>query len=373
MAIKHAKLSASGSSRWLNCPGSVAAEAELPEQGSSPFAQEGTAAHELADICLKTGASPDSFIGQMVEGVEVDGAMADHVAGYVSFVLSHGGDHFYEQRVDFSPWVPEGFGTSDAIAINGQDVHIIDLKYGKGVVVDATENSQAMLYALGVVNDFGWMLPDSPVFHLHIYQPRVSNFSSWSVTLADLLKWGEWVKLQADTATGPDAERNPGEKQCRWCRAAGRCQTLLKYTERLISAEFEDLDHLDDPHTLTPANVADVLSHKKLITGWLDAVEAYALELANDSRLPGYKLVAGRSLRQWARDLDPIVIEQALGEQAYEKKLVSVAKAEKMLGKQHFAEQLAALVVKPDGKATLVPNSDPRRALGDVADCFEII
>lgn len=369
--MPHAKLSASGSSRWLNCPGSVAAESEFKDTGSI-FAQEGTAAHELADRCLNGQLSPDSFIGEVIEGVEVDAEMAEYVQGYVSFVKSFSGDHFYEQRVDFSPWVPEGFGTSDAIVLSGKTINIVDLKTGKGVAVDAENNSQGMLYGLGVYNDFGYLLDEVETIVIHIYQPRINNFSEWEISLKDLLKWGEWVKLQADLALSKEAERVAGEKQCQWCKAKATCKTLADYTQMIITAEFDNLDDMESPDKLSSDKIKLALENKSLITGWLDAVEKHVTGILLDGgKFDGFKMVEGRSVRRWS---DEAQAEQTLlglkdESDIYTKKLLSPAQAEKLLGKDK--KLLADIIEKPSGKPTLAKESDKRPAIKNIDDMFE--
>ncbi|MGL4516785.1 MAG: DUF2800 domain-containing protein [Shewanella sp.] len=371
----HAKLSASGSARWLNCPGSVAAESGRPDSRSGAAA-EGTAAHELADLCLRNDYSADHYLDRTIEGYVVTPEMVDHVQGYIDYVrdLARGGQLLPEQRVDFSPWVIDGFGTSDAIIFAGTVCHIVDLKYGKGVPVAADNNSQAMLYALGVYNDFGMLFDEVEAFELHIYQPRIGNFSRWRVTLTDLLKWGEWVRLRVDMTTDPDAERVPGDKQCTFCKAKGDCPALLAYTERLIMAEFDDLDDLPDPHRLTRQQLTAVLTGKKLIESWLSAVEASVYERMTEGgeSFDGLKIVAGRSSRSW-RD-EAMAAEMLLTlrdeQEVYSRKLISPAQAEKLLGRKVAAE-LADHIVKSDGKPVMVPATDPRKSINDCAECFD--
>ena len=368
----HAKLSASGSARWLNCPGSVEAEKDFKDTGSS-FAQEGTAAHELADLCLTSGDSPEKYIGQQIESVEVNADMAEYIAGYISYVKSFEGEHFYESRVDFSPWVPEGFGTSDAIVIQTKVVHIIDLKYGKGVSVDAENNSQGMLYALGVYNDYGYLFDDVSEFVIHIYQPRTNNFSVWTISVDDLLKWGEWVKLQADLALTKDADRSPGDKQCQWCKAKATCPALSKYTQDIIMCEFDDLEDLDNPDKLTKPQLRLALENKKLIVGWLDAVEKHVSGILFDGgTFEGFKLVEGRSLRKWGDEDSAATAMLTLKkeEEVYKKSLISAAQAEKLLGKKNYS-LISDFIIKPDGKPTLAPESDKRPSITNVIDMFE--
>jgi hypothetical protein len=368
----HAKLSASGSHRWLNCSGSVQAESEYPESNTS-FAQEGTAAHELADKCLRSGDNSDQYLGVVIEGVTVDADMVEHVQGYLDFVRSFDGELFPEQRVDFSPWVHDGFGTSDAIVITSNKVHIIDLKYGQGVIVDAENNTQGMLYALGVYNDYGYLLDDQDSFVIHIYQPRANNFSEWEISLKDLLKWGEWVKLRADEALEKDAPRTPGDKQCMFCKAKASCPALLKFTQEIIIAEFDDLDDLQDPNKLSNAQIKKVLEGKKLIESWLSAVESSVFaKLMNGEKFKGFKLVEGRSLRQWANESAAQVALLSLRDEneVFTKKLISPAQAEKLLGKKE-AKQIQDLIIKPQGKPTLTTEDDKRPEFGNVENLFD--
>lgn len=365
--IAHAKLSASGSARWLNCPGSVKAESEFKDLGSS-FAQEGTAAHELADLCLKNNHDPQSYYLNTIESVVVEQEMIDNIQGYISFVKSFSGEHFYEQRVDFSTWVPEGFGTSDAIVIQKDTVHVIDLKYGRGVPVDAENNTQGMLYALGVYNDFEFMLDSADKFVIHIYQPRIGNFSEWEISLKDLLKWGEWVKLQADLALSKDAERTPGDKQCQWCKAKATCKSLADYTKKIILSDFDDLDNIESPDKLNDKQIRLALENKNLIIGWLDAVEKHVTGVLLDGgKFDGFKMVEGRSVRKWQdeSEAEKVMLSLRSENEIYTKKLLSPTQAEKLLGKKD-KDKIKDIVIKPSGKPTLVKESDKRKSIDDL-------
>ena len=300
----HAKLSASGSARWLNCTGSVKAEnAVTLAERSNPAAEYGTCAHELADIILSTGDNIENYLGEKLQdapNVPVDQEMIEHVQSYVEFVQSFGGDQFYEVRLDYSHLVPEGFGTSDAIAIVDNVLHVIDLKMGKGVIVDAENNSQGMLYALGAVEEYGYLYDFDKVV-IHIYQPRVHNFSSWEISIDDLLKFGQYVSEQASEALSDNAPRTVGNKQCQWCKAKANCPALKQHTEKVISAEFDDLEELPLVDTLDNKTLATILDNKKLIESWLKAIEDHISDtLHSGGTFDGYKLVAGRSLRKWA-------------------------------------------------------------------------
>ncbi|AQN32314.1 hypothetical protein [Pseudoalteromonas phage PHS21] len=372
--MKHAKLSASGSARWLNCAGSVAAEDGFPNSSSSA-AQWGSASHEIADRCLRNDLSADSFLGQVVEGVEVDNEMVECTQSYIDYVRSFDGELLPEQQVDFSPWVQDGFGTSDAIIISDDAVRIIDLKTGKGVPVDAENNSQGMLYALGVYNDFGYLLDGQDTFIVDIYQPRIGNFSQFEISLKDLLKWGEWVKMRAELALSKDAERTPGEKQCQWCKAKGDCKALMDYTQKIIAAEFDDLDALENPNSLSNEQKRLVIENRPLIESWLKSVEQSVFDtlLAGD-KFTGFKIVEGRSNRKWSdeKKAQEVLLSVKSEDEVFTKKMISAPQAEKLLGKKH-KDLITDLIIKPEGKPTLAPESDKRPALGDVADLFQEI
>lgn len=367
----HAKLSASGSSRWLACPGSVKAEQGLKER-SSPSSYEGTCAHELGELVLINGGSCFDWVGKnLIENNEhtVDQEMAEYVQQYVDYVKSFDGEHAYEQRVDFSDWVPEGFGTSDAIVLQGDTLHVIDLKYGKGVQVYAENNPQGLLYALGAYSDYA-MICNIKNIIIHIVQPRLDHIDDWRITLDDLLKWGEWASQRAEMCLDPDAPRIPGDSQCLFCKAKATCPALYEQTKSTILSDFEEIDS-PSPETLTDRQLKAAMDAKKLILSWLDAVEQHVKERVETDGFPGYKLVAGRSLRKWGDDEKAEqVLSNLLGENAYTQKLISPTQAEKALGKKR-ANEVADLIIKPEGKPTLVPESDKRPSITTSEKDFE--
>ena len=373
MTLKHAKLSASGSSRWLNCTGSVKAESTLPNTTSS-FAIEGTTAHALADLCLNdTQLTPEQFIGQHIEGYAVDDEMIDNVAAYVAYVKSFSGHHFYEQRVNFSEWIPDGFGTSDAIVIDTKTntVHVIDLKYGKGLAVDAENNSQGMLYALGVLSEYSFIY-DIDTVVIHIYQPRIKNYSSWSITTNELLKWAEWAKQRAEEALQDDAPRTPSDKACQWCKAKATCKALLDHTHKIIMHDFDELDDIK-PDSLTDKELKVIQDNAKLIKSWLDAVESHIFDMLNRGQsFDGYKLVEGRSTRSWISEDETakVLSEKLSADELFTQKLISPAQAEKLLKTQKSL--LDGLVNKSEGKPTLVPSCDKRPSLNNT-NMFDVL
>lgn len=360
----HAKLSASGSHRWLACPGSVEAESKVPQGKSSPAAQEGTCAHELADLVLSEGGNCFDWEGkQLIENnaYTVEREMCEYVQQYVDYVKSFSGVHHYEQRVDFSDWVSEGFGTSDAIIIDGDTIRVIDLKYGKGIRVDSENNPQGLLYALGAYSEHSLVSKFKRAI-ICIHQPRLDHVSEWEISIPDLLKWGAWVSERAELALQKNAERVPGDEQCQWCAVKAVCPELKRYTERIIMSDFEELD-VPNVDTLTDEQIRAALDSKKLIVGWLSAIEEYVSERVKTTGFEGYKLVAGRSLRRWSDEaIAADALSELVGDDAYEKKLLSPAKAEKLLGKEK-AKKIADLVIKPEGAPTLAPESDKRPSI----------
>jgi hypothetical protein len=364
----HARLSASGADRWMLCPGSVAATA-THQNTSSAFAAEGTAAHELAEHCLQTRTDASSHIDKTFGGIEVDPLMAEAVQEYLNYVNQFSGHHFYEVRLDLSAWVPDGFGTADAVVIDGDTIRVIDLKFGKGIEVDAPDNRQLMLYALGALDAFG-DLAELTTVTLAIIQPRRDHISEHALTVQELLAFGDDVKRAALLALQPDAPRQPGDKQCQWCTAKATCPALLRHAEAVLLSQFDDFAP-PPVDTLTNTQLAAALSAKRLITGWLDAVEQLIVgQLLDGQSVPGYKLVAGRSLRQW---VDESQAETALAElvpadKLYTRKLISVAQAEKLLKRAKLPQDL---VTKPEGKPTLAPADDPRPELGATINDFD--
>jgi len=357
--MSHAKLSPSSASRWLNCPGSIKASEGI-EDKSSPYAQEGILAHEIAEACLRNQTDPMEYkVTAMGEG------MAEHIAVYVDYVNTINGYHSYEQKVDFSHLVPDGFGTVDALIIDGNTIHVVDLKYGKGVQVFAEDNPQLMLYAIGAYSEVE-MLYDVQKVVLHVVQPRLDHIDVWETTPEALLKWGAWVQERANLALSDDAPFAPGEDQCRFCLVQATCQALYDYSVEILGQEFKDLSD-NNPGQLSEAKIREVLENAELIRGWLNAVEDHVFNLLNEGGdFKGFKLVEGRSLRKWKDENEAVkLLEQELGDQAYEKKILSPAKAEKALGKKKTI--LKDLIIKPAGKPTLAPDNDKRPAIQQAA------
>ena len=360
MPSEHAKLSASGASRWIGCPGSVGLEEKLTtgmQSSSSPFAMEGTCAHELADICLKTGDKPQKYIGKFLSDeptIQVTAEMAEYVETYVNFCLELGGSLMPEQRVNFSRWVKGGFGTSDCIILKDDEMIIVDLKYGKGVRVDAPGNPQGRLYALGAYDEYSFIFDNIKTITSIIHQPRLDHISSETLSVDDLLNWADEVVVPAaKLALSNNAPFNPSEKACKWCKAQGSCKAQYEFACDLLGSEFDNLD-LKDADKLQLDDVAKVLPHITVIKKWFEALENRAKHsLEGGEEVKGYKLVEGRATRKWCDEEKAINL---LGVNAFEKKLLSPSKAEKITGKQ----ALKGLVYKPQGKPTLAKENDKR-------------
>lgn len=365
----HAKLSASGSSRWLNCPGSVQAESTYKyEDRGSIHAQEGTVAHELAERCLNSPKlKPTDFLNVSINDslIKVNQDMCDAVQIYIDEINLHSGIKFIEKRVDFSDYAPEGFGTADCIIIDppNKKMFVIDLKYGKGIRVDAIGNTQMRLYALGALADYG-MIYDIDDIEMIIVQPRLDHIESDTCTVDELYKFGEWVKQQAELALSDNAPRVPGEKQCEWCKHKAVCPELLNLTQKTLMSEFDDCDPTP-VNKLTDAQLRTVLDNMKLINSWLSAVEDYVKSRLEDGdEFEGYKIVEGRSSREWVNEEEVVIQLSDLysEDELFERKFLSVAKAEKLLGKSN-AHMIKDMVVKKAGKPTLVPESDKRLSI----------
>jgi hypothetical protein len=372
MSIAHSRFGASGAHRWIECPASISMEADYPDQDSI-YAAEGTLAHEVAEACLRSGRDSASLAGAWVvdgEHLEISEEMGDYVQVYLDYVRALPGHLYIEQRVDYSHVVPEGFGTADALVYDDETrtLYVVDLKYGMGVRVDAEENPQGMLYAIGAISHLSW-LGDVKRVVIVIVQPRLDHISEWETTTGHLEVFGVGAARAALDALSPTPTFNPGEKQCRFCKASGNCQAQADYNLATARAEFaEDEDELQPVHTLDGARLAWVLDRLKALQDWTKAVESRATSVIDaGGEIPGYKLVEGRSLRQWSDERDAETALQAeLGDEAFTRKIISPAQAEKALGTKH--PLIAEWVVKPPGKPTLVPESDKRPAIRSSAE-----
>ncbi len=349
----HALLSASSAHRWLNCTPSAVA-AELYPRETSEFAAEGTLAHEVAEVVVRGDTHPEA-------GPEVTVEMLDCAAGYRDYIqeLFSAENHhlLLEQRVDFSAWVPGGFGTCDCILLQGDTLDVIDYKYGKGVPVSAEYNPQLMLYGLGALSDYG-LAVDVQTVRLHIYQPRINNVSTWEVSAADLLKWADHVREVAAVAATGGGDYRAGD-WCKFCPHAGQCRELTQTCTQTV-----DQYNVEVP-VLAPHEVAQILEREPLISLWLRRVKSRALAMALDGKpAPGWKAVEGRQgNRKWKDELEALHILDAAGydrAETTETHLLSPAGVDKLVGKKKAAELLAGQIERSPGAPILVPDSDKR-------------
>ena len=365
MPEKHAAITASGSHRWIHCPPSARLEAQFPDN-SSEAAAEGTKAHLLAERKLKAWMKSgrrqrfkedDEVMQESVMQESTDN-YCDYVIGLYNELKAAGADPDLniEVRLDLSDWIPEGFGTSDACIPSTTALHIVDLKYGKGVKVDAPKNSQMRLYALGAVALF-WPLYEFEKVVTHIYQPRLDNISVEEISVEDLIKWGESIKPIARQAFDGKGEQHSGE-WCRFCRCRNVCK--VRATEM-----FEVLEDQPETMFMTLDEVAAYLPKLDEAIKWAKGLQDYALAKARaGEKVPGYKLVEGRSVRK-VKDQNAMAL--ALQKAGYEPDMIwkplelqTLTNLEKLVGKKAFAKDYAALIEKPKGKPALVPESDKR-------------
>lgn len=369
MAKKHALLGASSSARWLVCTPSARLEAMFPDE-QSPYAAEGTIAHDLAESILRhklEGKKAPKLDGYSTEMVEAVNRYVDICEEKVNEARARSSDAeaMIEARLDFSRWVPEGFGTGDMVIVADGILEVIDLKYGKGVPVSAVENTQMRLYALGAydVNEF---LYDVKTIRMTIVQPRLDSVSTDEMTLEELLDWGEEIKPIAQRAFRGEGDCTPCD-YCNFCKARHTCRALA---DTCLTAFYKDGGKLNQ--LLTDQEVSDILAMKDLITKWIKGVYDFAYEkaLSGEKQWPGYKLVEGTSRRTIT---DPDAAAKTLLDNGYKEKdifkpreLEGITNLQKVLGKKGVAKYLEAYIDKPEGKPTLVPDSDKRPAINTV-------
>ena len=372
MANKHAILSASSAARWIACPPSArlnAAKADTP----SEYAAQGTDAHALCEFKLRKA------LGERVRDptkklAAYDSEMEECAEDYTQFVMGLVSQFreesmdtlvSVEQRVDFSQYVPEGFGTADTLIVSGKTVCICDFKYGKGIEVSADHNPQMMCYALGCVQMFDGLYDIDNVLMV-IVQPRLSNLSEFTISKTDLLEWAETTLIPAaKLAYAGEGEFTAGD-HCRFCKAKATCRKRAEYNLELARYDFEM------PPALEDAEVEAILAKADALAAWVGDIKEYALQQAiQGKQWTEWKLVEGRSNRKYT---DEAAVAKAVAEagfEPYERKLLGVTAMTSLLGKTKFEELLGSLVVKPQGKPTLVPMSDKRPAMNAAAEDFK--
>ena len=375
----HARLNASSSHRWMMCPPSVKLSEQFADK-PSPYAEEGTFLHELCELKLHR------YLGDMVPEL-IEEQYAEHrdndfysdeaesvTDEYVAFCIETieavrlscpDPLIMVEHRLDYSEYVPEGFGTGDLVIVADGVIEVIDFKGGRGVRVDANRNSQLMLYGLGALLEF------DPLYDIHtvrmtIVQPRLSNTSTYEITAQELIRWAETeVRPKAMLAYEGAGEFCAGE-WCRFCKARYTCRKRSEYHMRLAEHDFRQPDLLSDEE------IADILPVADSLNSWVQDLLAYATQAAvNGKSWPGYKLVAGRTVRKYTSEAEVIKAATEAGyTDIYKTTLLGVGDLEKRMGRKRFGEVLGKFIIKPAGAPTLVPETDARKPYSDAASDF---
>ena len=369
---KHAMLSASSAHRWLNCTPSARLEQEFKDR-QTEAAAEGTAAHALAEYKLRRALHQQA---KRPVSRYANSEMDEHTDDYAQFVQEAIAEAKryctdpvvnIEQRLDFSDYVPDGFGTGDCVLVADRRLHIIDFKYGQGVLVEAEHNPQMMLYALGALHVYD-ALYDVDEVSMTIYQPRRANVSTWTISVDELRAWAEnELRPRAQLAYSGEGEYCPGA-WCMFCRAAVKCRARAEEKLRLAQYEFAQ------PPVLTDGEIAGILGKLDDLVRWASDIREYALNAAlSGVHFDGWKVVEGRANRRYTDEAAVAQAVIATGYDPYEHRLLGISAMEKLLGKKKFSEVLGELVERPQGKPTLVPASDKRPALIDVDSEFNAI
>jgi hypothetical protein len=379
MATAHALLSASGSKRWLACTPSARLEATLPEQkrpkNAFDFSAEGTTAHSLAEIKLlyHFGKIDTEEFNREYETIKQTQYYNDdfeaHVDNYVLYVRSQVGDGdepMFEQKTDFSDWVPEGFGTADVVILSKYKIRVIDLKFGAGIPVDAKDNPQLRLYALGAYSKFKELYPEIREVEYTIHQPRLNSITTDGTTLNKLIDWATfYVKPKAKKAWIGDGEFVAGD-HCQFCRAKAQCRARADFNTALAKMEFRD------PPLLTDEEMSNVLDKAQDLKSWVGDVEDYALGKAVDTGVVpvGYKLsqsVTHRKISDAALASEVLISKGIPKNEIWEQpKMKSIASLEKLAAKGQIITWLGDLVQRPEGSPKLV-----RDRAGNVGDDFK--
>ena len=372
MPTKHARCSASSAARWINCPGSVALAEQCPDPGSSSYADEGTLAHSLGELKLRhtlkeiSEGQYKTQLAAIYASEYFDAEMDEATDFYVETVLEEfmaageGAELMIEQQLRLDQWIPEGFGTADTVIISDSYIQVIDLKYGKGVKVDAPNNPQLRLYGLGAAVLFRDLYNYDTV-KTTIVQPRLDHVSTETVLLKELLLWGEEDVAPRAIMAMEGTDYLAAGDWCRWCPAKFRCRKRAEFNLELARMEFQK------PPLLSNEEIGEVLAKADHLKKWAEEVSEYALEQAlAGEHFDGWKLVEGRSNRKYADEIQVADKLKAAGfdeAMLYQRKLYGITEMEKLVGKKKLAATLGDLLIKPAGKPVLVPESDKREAI----------
>lgn len=367
----HALLSASGSHKWLNCTPSARLEETLPES-TSQYAEEGRLAHEIGELKLRKHFTEpmgtrafNNKLKKLQENPLYQEEMLRHTdtyKDYISGIVHSFASPPYiaiEKKLNYSKYAPEGFGTGDTIIIGGKTLHVIDLKYGKGVPVSAFENPQMKLYALGAYTDYAFLFEIETV-KLAIVQPRLDSISEYEIPIADLIAWGESIKPIAAKAFKGEGDYVVGE-HCRFCRAKAQCRARAEY-----NLSLEGFNKMKPP-LISNEEVGTILTLAQDLASWAKHLEDYALaECLKGNDIPGWKAVHGRSKRTFTDTDEAFKVLIANGTEEtmlYTREPLTLSAVEGLLGKGKFKELLSEHVNTPPGKPTLVLESDMREAI----------
>jgi len=379
----HARLfSASGSKTWLSCAAAATAQLEY-DNNSNVHADLGTLVHKVGDLCLASKDSRDAehYIGKDLKKYFPDGLlvstvfpadMAPPIQSYIDYcraLQTRDSVMMVENRVSYRPWIAkeargkkneEGFGTADCLIVSDNILHCIDYKNGSGVHVDVKNNTQAMLYALGVYNELSFLY-DFDKITMHIVQPRKQNICEWTISVKALLRFGKAVTKRSRQAVSKNPKFTPTPEGCQWCRKgmAGDCDALIAHTLAITSALFDDMTN-PDKRTL--------LDNKKLILSTIAAVEKNVIAtLEAGDEFDGYKLVEGRTTRKWTEDAADYLQENYDPDEIYLTKIIGVTLGDKLLSKEEMSQH----TFKAQGSPVLAPESDRRKSIQtDVTDEF---
>ena len=372
MSNKHAVLSASSSHRWLACPPSALLCAKEKDV-SSEFAVQGTDAHSLCEYKVKKllGQKSEDPTENLTYFNQEMADCSDMYAQYATEQVQKAKEKckdpivLVEQRLDFSKWVPEGFGTGDCVIVADETLTVIDFKYGVGILVEAENNPQMMCYALGALTLFDGIYDITEV-SMTIFQPRRDNISTYTISKEELLKWADEVlSPAAQLAAKGEGEFKAGS-HCQFCKVKATCRKRAEYNLELARYDFEMPANLEDEE------IEVILSKADELASWVGDIKEYALQQAvSGKEWTGWKLVEGRSNRRYVNETAAADKVQSAGYDPYEHKVLGITAMTKLLGKTKFEELLGGLIEKPQGKPTLVPVSDKRPAMNTAANDFK--